>query len=241
VSGATDAARAAASIVLMKPGLSVIIDAVKESRRIVQRMNSYAIYRIAETLRVLLFVTLAILIFNFFPVTAIMIVVLALLNDGSILSIAYDKPATATRRHRRLSQADDARQTRPAQPVHQHPRPGPARNPQLDLGRRRGMTAGEVLATARALVAGDKGLLAMDESNPTCDKRFARAGIAQTEEARRAYRELIVTTAGLGECISDAILYDETIRQRTRDGTRPTSSTRCPRPKGSASSRSNAS
>jgi H+-transporting ATPase len=68
----------------------VIIDAVKESRRIVQRMNSYAIYRIAETLRVLLFVTLAILVFNFFPVTAIMIVILALLNDGSILSIAYD-------------------------------------------------------------------------------------------------------------------------------------------------------
>lgn len=91
VSGATDAARAAASIVLMKPGLSVIIDAVKESRRIVQRMNSYAIYRIAETLRVLLFVTLAILIFNFFPVTAIMIVILALLNDGSILSIAHDR------------------------------------------------------------------------------------------------------------------------------------------------------
>jgi H+-transporting ATPase len=90
VSAATDAARAAASIVLMKPGLSVIIDAVKESRKIVQRMNSYAIYRIAETLRVLLFVTLAILIFNFFPVTAVMIVVLALLNDGSILSIAYD-------------------------------------------------------------------------------------------------------------------------------------------------------
>jgi len=90
VSGASDAARAAADIVLMTPGLSVIIDAVKESRRIIQRMNSYAIYRIAETLRVLLFVTLAILIFNFFPVTAIMIVVLALLNDGAILSIAYD-------------------------------------------------------------------------------------------------------------------------------------------------------
>ena len=90
VSGATDAARAAASIVLMKPGLSVIIDAIKESRRIFQRMNSYAIYRIAETLRVLLFVTLAILVFNFFPVTAIMIVMLALLNDGAILSIAYD-------------------------------------------------------------------------------------------------------------------------------------------------------
>jgi H+-transporting ATPase len=90
VSGATDAARAAASIVLMSPGLSVIIDAIKESRRIVQRMNSYAIYRISETLRVLVFVSTAILIFNFFPVTAIMIVLLALLNDGSILSIAYD-------------------------------------------------------------------------------------------------------------------------------------------------------
>ena len=90
VSGATDAARAAADIVLMTPGLSVIIDAIKESRRIIQRMNSYAIYRIAETLRVLVFVTVAILVFNFFPVTAIMIVVLALLNDGAILSIAYD-------------------------------------------------------------------------------------------------------------------------------------------------------
>jgi H+-transporting ATPase len=90
VSGATDAARAAASIVLTTPGLSVIIDAIKESRRIFQRMNSYAIYRIAETLRVLLFMTLAILVFNFYPVTAVMIVMLALLNDGAILSIAYD-------------------------------------------------------------------------------------------------------------------------------------------------------
>ncbi|RMB59980.1 plasma-membrane proton-efflux P-type ATPase [Tessaracoccus antarcticus] len=90
VSGATDAARAAASIVLLTPGLSVIIDAIKESRKIFQRMNSYATYRIAETLRVLLFVTLAILVFNVFPVTAIMIVMLALLNDGAILSIAYD-------------------------------------------------------------------------------------------------------------------------------------------------------
>jgi H+-transporting ATPase len=90
VSGATDAARAAASIVLTTPGLSVIIDAIKESRKIFQRMNSYAIYRIAETLRVLLFMTLAILIFNFYPVTAVMIVMLALLNDGAILSIAYD-------------------------------------------------------------------------------------------------------------------------------------------------------
>jgi H+-transporting ATPase len=90
VSGATDAARAAASIVLTTPGLSVIIAAIKESRRIFQRMNSYAIYRIAETLRVLLLMTLAILVFNFYPVTAVMIVMLALLNDGAILSIAYD-------------------------------------------------------------------------------------------------------------------------------------------------------
>jgi H+-transporting ATPase len=90
VSGATDAARAAAAIVLMTPGLSVIIDAIKESRRIFQRMNSYAIYRIAETLRVLLFMTLSILVFNFYPLTAVMIVMLALLNDGAILSIAYD-------------------------------------------------------------------------------------------------------------------------------------------------------
>ena len=91
VSDATDAARAAADIVLTTPGLTVIIDAVKESRKIFQRMNSYAIYRIAETLRVLLFITLAILIFNFYPLTAVMIVILALLNDGAILSIAYDK------------------------------------------------------------------------------------------------------------------------------------------------------
>jgi len=90
VSGATDAARAAAAIVLMTPGLSVIIDAIKESRKIFQRMNSYAIYRIAETLRVLLFMTLSILIFNFYPLTAVMIVMLALLNDGAILSISYD-------------------------------------------------------------------------------------------------------------------------------------------------------
>jgi H+-transporting ATPase len=90
VSGATDAARAAAAIVLLTPGLSVVIDAIKESRRIFQRMNSYAIYRIAETLRVLLFMTSAILIFNFYPLTEVMIVMLALLNDGAILSIAYD-------------------------------------------------------------------------------------------------------------------------------------------------------
>ena len=91
VSDATDAARAAAAIVLLTPGLSVIIDAIKESRKIFQRMNSYATYRIAETIRVLLFMTSSILVFNFYPVTAVMIVLLALLNDGAILSIAYDK------------------------------------------------------------------------------------------------------------------------------------------------------
>lgn len=81
------------------------------------------------------------------------------------------------------------------------------------------MNTQELIDTARTLVAGDKGLLAMDESNPTCNKRFAALGIPQTEEARRAYREMIVTTRGLGECISGAILYDETIRQQKRDGT----------------------
>jgi H+-transporting ATPase len=91
VSGATDAARAAADIVLLNAGLSVIIDAVKESRKMFQRMNSYATYRIAETIRVLLFMTLAILVFNFYPVTAVMLVLLAILNDGAILSIAYDR------------------------------------------------------------------------------------------------------------------------------------------------------
>ena len=77
----------------------------------------------------------------------------------------------------------------------------------------------EIASTAQALVAGDKGLLAIDESNGTCDKRFARWGIPQTQENRRAYRELIVTTPGLGESISGVILYDETIRQRNGDGT----------------------
>ena len=81
------------------------------------------------------------------------------------------------------------------------------------------MKAQLLIDTAKVLVAGDKGLLAMDESNPTCNKRFARLGIPQTEEARRAYRELIVTTPDLGECISGAILCDETIRQKKQDGT----------------------
>jgi H+-transporting ATPase len=97
VSGATDAARAAADIALLNPGLSVIIDAIEESRKMFQRMNSYAIYRIAETIRVLLFMTLSILVFNFYPVTAVMIVLLAILNDGAILSIAYDRVRYANR------------------------------------------------------------------------------------------------------------------------------------------------
>ena len=81
------------------------------------------------------------------------------------------------------------------------------------------MNVQQLEETAQALVASDKGLLAMDESNPTCNKRFASLGIPQTVEARRAYRELIVTTPRLGECIGGAILYDETIRQRKSDGT----------------------
>ncbi len=81
------------------------------------------------------------------------------------------------------------------------------------------MNAQKLIDTAKALVAGYKGLLAMDESNTTCNKRFASFGIPQTEEARRAYREMIVTTPGLGKCISGAILCDETIRQNKKDGT----------------------
>ena len=76
-----------------------------------------------------------------------------------------------------------------------------------------------LINTARGMVASDKGLLAMDESNPTCNKRFAQWGIPQNEETRRAYRELIVTTPDLGKSISGAILYDETIRQKMKDGT----------------------
>ncbi len=81
------------------------------------------------------------------------------------------------------------------------------------------MHAQQLIETARRqLVAGDRGLLAMDESTGTCNKRFARLGIPQTAEARRAYRDMIVTTPRLGECISGAILYDETIRQQTLAG-----------------------
>lgn len=76
-----------------------------------------------------------------------------------------------------------------------------------------------LLDTARAMVADDKGLLAMDESHATCNKRFAKLGIPQTEEARRTYRELLITTPDLGKSISGVILFDETIRQKTKDGT----------------------
>jgi H+-transporting ATPase len=90
VSGATDAARAAADIVLMAPGLTVIVDAIKEARQIFERMKSYAIFRIAETIRVIIFMTLAIVIYDFYPITALMIIILALLNDIPIMTIAYD-------------------------------------------------------------------------------------------------------------------------------------------------------
>jgi H+-transporting ATPase len=91
VSGATDAARSAADLVLLAPGLSVIVDAIKGARVTFERMKSYSIYRIAETIRVILFMTASIVIFNFYPVTAIMIIILAFLNDLPILAIAYDR------------------------------------------------------------------------------------------------------------------------------------------------------
>jgi fructose-bisphosphate aldolase class I len=81
------------------------------------------------------------------------------------------------------------------------------------------MDSQRLIETAGSLVAGAKGLLAMDESTGTCNRRFAGLGIPQTEAFRRAYRELIVTTPGLGECISGAILFDETIHQQKEDGT----------------------
>ena len=91
VSDATDAARAAADLVLTAPGLSVIVRAIEEARRIFERMNSYAIYRITETIRIMVFVVLAMLVFNFYPITAIMIILLAFLNDVPIMTIAYDR------------------------------------------------------------------------------------------------------------------------------------------------------
>jgi H+-transporting ATPase len=95
VSGATDAARAAADLVLTAEGIGVITHAIAEARRIFERMSSYATFRIAETIRVLLFMTGSILVFNFYPVTAIMIVLLAMLNDLPIMMIAFDNAPTA--------------------------------------------------------------------------------------------------------------------------------------------------
>ena len=80
------------------------------------------------------------------------------------------------------------------------------------------MNTQQLIDTVRQLMADDKGLLAMDESNPTCNKRFSALGIPETIEARLSYRELIVTTPGLAGFISGAILFDETIRQQTKDG-----------------------
>ncbi|MFZ0468101.1 MAG: plasma-membrane proton-efflux P-type ATPase [Thiogranum sp.] len=90
VSGATDAARAAADLILTAPGLSTIVSAVEEARRIFERMNSYAIYRITETIRIMIFVVLAMIVFDFYPITAIMIILLAFFNDVPIMAIAYD-------------------------------------------------------------------------------------------------------------------------------------------------------
>ncbi len=90
VSGATDAARAAADLVLTAPGLSVIVNAIEEARRIFERMNAYAIYRISETIRIMFFVVLAMIFFDFYPITAIMIILLAFFNDVPIMTIAYD-------------------------------------------------------------------------------------------------------------------------------------------------------
>jgi H+-transporting ATPase len=95
VAGATDAAKAAADIVLTKPGLSVIIDAIQRSREIFRRMENYAVYRIAETVRVLIFLTLCIVLLDFYPVTALMIVMLAILNDLPIMMIAFDNAPVA--------------------------------------------------------------------------------------------------------------------------------------------------
>jgi H+-transporting ATPase len=93
VSGATDAARAAADLVLTAPGLSVIVSAIEEARRIFERMNAYAIYRIAETIRIMVFVVGAMIAYDIYPITAIMIILLAFLNDVPIMTIAYDNTA----------------------------------------------------------------------------------------------------------------------------------------------------
>ncbi len=90
VQGATDAARAAADLVLTAPGLSVIVSAIEQARKIFERMNSYAIYRVTETIRIVLFVVAAMVAFDFYPITAILIILLALFNDLPIMTIAVD-------------------------------------------------------------------------------------------------------------------------------------------------------
>ena len=145
---------------------------------------------------------------------------MTVLNDLDRFHLVMDAidRVAADRRKRCLPEAAAQGQADRAQAVHRQARRRPAGDSELELGQFK-MNAQVLIDTARALVAGDKGLLAMDESNPTCNKRFAKLGIPQTEEARRAYRELIVTAPGLSECISGAILYDETIRQQKKDGT----------------------
>jgi fructose-bisphosphate aldolase class I len=81
------------------------------------------------------------------------------------------------------------------------------------------MAAGDLTATARALVAEGKGILAADESTGTIKKRLDSIGVESTEETRRAYRDLLFTTDGAAEHVSGVILYDETIRQSSADGT----------------------
>ncbi len=100
VAGATDAAKSAAAIVLTLPGISVIIDSIKESRKIFRRMTNYSIYRMGETIRLIFFITLSIIVFNFYPITALMVVLLALLNDFPIMTIAYDNVKYSTKPER---------------------------------------------------------------------------------------------------------------------------------------------
>ncbi|HET9116994.1 MAG TPA: plasma-membrane proton-efflux P-type ATPase, partial [Pseudonocardiaceae bacterium] len=144
VAGATDAARAAADVVLLAPGLSVIVSAIRLAREIFARMTSYATYRIAETIRVLLLISLAIVVMNFFPITAIMIVLLAVLNDGAILSIAYDHVrgspppgdvGHAYRAHRRHGSRAGRRRCiiSVVRPGRSGARPRPRHDPNLDL------------------------------------------------------------------------------------------------------------
>ncbi len=100
VAGATDAAKSAAAIVLTLPGISVIIDSIKESRKIFRRMTNYSIYRMGETIRLIFFITLSIIVFKFYPITALMVVLLALLNDFPIMTIAYDNVKYSTKPER---------------------------------------------------------------------------------------------------------------------------------------------